>query len=50
MKTQAGCTVPYVLDNDNICEDADKVKMAYNIHYTHITNQKNTCRSPCKYL
>ena len=48
MNDVAGCTVPYVLENDNICENSADLNKAYNIHYTHITNQENTCPSPCE--
>ena len=48
MKDEVGCTVPYVLDNDNICETTEDSNKAYDIHRNHITNQENTCPSPCK--
>ena len=48
MVKSSGCTVPWVLNNDKICTEPDKVNNTFYIAWNRITNQKRDCSSPCQ--
>ena len=38
-ETSAGCTVPYIPENGNICEKESDRDLAFQAHYDRVTNQ-----------
>ena len=46
--TEDNCTVPWVLENSNICKKANDIKASFRIWYKHATNQKRDCAPPCR--
>ena len=45
--TEDNCTVPWVLDNSNICTKEKDIDASFRIWYNHATNQKRDCAPPC---
>ena len=48
--TEDECTVPWVLNNSNICSRPDDAVKAFWIGWNRITNQKEDCLIPCHTL
>ena len=46
-ETNDNCTVPWILDNQNICSKDSDIDKAFWISWNRITNQKKDCLSPC---
>ena len=46
-ETKDNCTVPWVLDNQNICSSSEDIDKAFGISWDRITNQQKDCLSPC---
>ena len=46
-ETRDNCTVPWILDNQNICSNNSDIQKAFWISWNRITNQKKDCLSPC---
>ena len=45
--TQEQCTVPWMLDNERICSNANDTDIAFWIAWNRITNQQKDCLSHC---
>ena len=45
--TNESCTVPWILENQNICSDSKDINTAFWIAWNRITNQHKDCLSPC---
>jgi len=45
--TKENCTVPWILDNRNICSNSLDTKKSFWISWNRITNQQKDCLSPC---
>ena len=46
-QTNENCTVPWILDNQNICSNTEDIQTAFWIAWKRITNQEKDCLSPC---
>ena len=46
-ETEDHCTVPWILDNENICSIGSDIDKSFWISWNRITNQKKDCLSPC---
>ena len=46
-ETKENCTVPWILDNQNICSNSHDVNTSFWISWNRITNQQKDCLSPC---
>ena len=49
-ETEDGCTVPWVLDDKNICTKASDISKAFWIYWRRVTNQMKDCLPPCNQL
>ena len=45
--TEDNCTVPWILNNDRICQNSKDIEIAFEIHWNNFLNQKSICDSPC---
>ena len=54
LQTEENCTVPWYppheLSNGTICSSEDDINIAYNIHYSRISNARKDCNEPCRVL
>ena len=45
--TEENCTVPWILESQNICSHAKDINTTFWISWDRITNQHKDCLSPC---
>ena len=41
---------PWVANNSNICASLPEGKIAYQVSWDRVTNQKEDCSQPCNFL
>ena len=46
--TEDRCTVPWIMDNTNICSKPRDINTTFWIAWNRITNQKKDCKAPCE--
>ena len=49
-ETEDSCTVPWILDDENICKKPSDINKAFWIYWNRVTNQRKDCLSPCNQL
>ena len=47
MMKEVGCTVPWLPDKSNICQDHEKSKKAFDIYQKNRRNQQDICPNSC---
>ena len=45
--TEDSCSVPWILNTDNICRKKKDINATFWIHWTQFLNQKTICDYPC---
>ena len=49
MNTKVGCTVPWLRNKSNICEEKDKRVASFGIYQDNRRNQQSICKNPCTF-
>ena len=49
MNDGVGCTVPWLLDKSNICDDDARATLAFDIYQKNRRNQKDICETTCHF-